>query len=123
MNMDFDFVRNFLVAVEREESSSGLPLKKEQLGLADMPDPLYFRQVILFDRAGLLETKIEGADFSRRYEPVRLTEAGHEFLNNIRDKKIWDRILSINSEEVETLSLSVLIALADRVIQMKPKED
>jgi len=122
MDIDFEFVRNFLLAVEREETDPVTPLSKDQLGFSKIPDGLFGRQVTLFGRAGLLETVNQKTDLGSRYFAERLTKEGRDFLDEIRDEKIWERILSIHTEDVQTISLSVLIALAQRVVELNRKK-
>jgi len=123
MNTDFTFVREFLLAVEREETTPPTLLTKDQLGFSKIPDGIFGRHVTLFGRSDLLETINQKTENGSHYYPARLTKAGREFLNDIRDEEIWDRILSIKIDEVQTISLSVLIALAQRVVELKKKKD
>jgi hypothetical protein len=123
MKIDFDFVRNFLLAVEREATNPISALTKEQLGFSNFPDGIFGRQVTLLARSGLLDTIIQKSEQGSRYFAANLTKAGMEFLDEIRDEQVWQRILSIHTEEVETISLSVLIALAQRVVELKEKKE
>lgn len=123
MNTDFAFVRDFLLAVEREATDPPTPLTKDQLGFSNMPDGIFGRHVTLFGRSGLVETINQKTDLGSRFFAARLTNEGREFLDEIRDEKIWQRILSIHTEEVQTFSLSVLIALAQRVVELNRKKD
>jgi hypothetical protein len=123
MNTDFEFVREFLLAVERQETDPARPLTKDQLGFSKIPDGIFRRQVILFGRAGLLETINQKTDIGNQFFAAKLTMEGRKFLNEIRDEEIWKRILSIHTEEVQTFSLSVLMALTQRVVELKRKND
>ena len=122
MNIDFAFVREFLLAVEREATDPVTPLTKDQLGFSRIPDGIFSRQVTLFGRSELLETINQKTEEGSRYFPARLTKEGLEFLNQIRDEEIWKQILSIHTEDVQTFSLSVLIALAQRVVELNHKK-
>lgn len=123
MNTDFAFVRDFLMAVEREATDPPTPLTQGQLGFSNIPDGIFSRQVILFGRAELLEVIKQKTEIGHQYFAARLTNTGLEFLNEIRDEEIWKRILNIHTEEVQTFSLSVLIALAQRVVELKRKNN
>jgi hypothetical protein len=123
MNTDFNFVREFLFAVEREETDPITPLTKDQLGFSDIPDGMFSRQVTLFGRAGLLELINQKTELGSRFFAARLTNEGREFLNEIRNEEIWKRILSIHTEDVQTFSLSVLLALAQRVVELNRKKE
>ncbi len=123
MNTDFTFVRDFLLAIEREETDPISPLTKDQLGFSKIPDGIFGRQVTLFGRSELIETINQKTEMGNHYFPAKLTNAGREFLNEIRDEEIWKQIISINSEEVQTFSLSVLIALAQRVVELNHKKE
>ncbi|MDO9120395.1 MAG: DUF2513 domain-containing protein [Anaerolineaceae bacterium] len=123
MNTDFNFVREFLFSVEREETDPITPLTKDQLGFSDIPDGMFSRQVTLFGRAGLLELINQKTELGSRFFAARLTNEGREFLNEIRNEEIWKRILSIHTEDVQTFSLSVLLALAQRVVELNRKKE
>ena len=121
MNADFDFVRNFLFAVEQKATDPVTPLSRETLGFTRMPVGMYVRQVALFDRAGLLESIRQDTSEGSYLTPTRLTEAGVQFLDKIRDEKVWQRILEINNAEAATFSMSVLMALAERINELEKK--
>lgn len=123
MNTDFNFVREFLFSVEREETDPITPLTKDQLGFSDIPDGMFSRQVTLFGRAGLLELINQKTELGSRFFAARLTNEGREFLHEIRNEEIWKRILSIHTEDVQTFSLSVLLALAQRVVELNRKRE
>jgi hypothetical protein len=123
MNTDFEFARDLLLAVERESTDQVTPLSKDQLGFSKIPDGIFYRNVIHFERAELLVTLHQKSELGRQCLPVRLTESGIHLLSEIRDDKVWQRILTINNGEVATFSLSVLIALAERVTQLKFKQN
>lgn len=122
MNTEFDFVRDFLIAVEHKETDPATPLTKEILGFTKTPDGIFKRQVILFARSGLIETIKQKTELGEQYFASCLTVQGRDFLNEIRDEEVWKRILSIHTEEVATLSLTVLIALANRVVELNRKK-
>lgn len=123
MNTDFAFVRDFLLAVEREATDPPTPLTKEKLGFTNIPDGIFSRQVALFGRADLLEVIKQKTELGNQYFVARLSAPGLDFLNEIRDEDTWQRILNINTEEVQTFSLSVLLALAQRVVELKRKNN
>jgi hypothetical protein len=118
MNIDFDFIRNFLLSVEQKTTDPETPLTKDQLGFSQIPDGIYYRQMVHFERAELVETIYKKVDNIPQRFPGRLTEAGYLLLAKIRDNKVWDRIKSIQTGEMATFSLAVLIALAERVTQL-----
>jgi hypothetical protein len=123
MDTDYIFVRNLLLAVESHATDPATPLTKDQLGFSKIPDGLFYRQVIHFDRAKLMETVMQKSDLVRICFPTKLTESGRQFLESIRDEEVWARILDINNGEVATFSLSVLMALAERVNQLNFKKE
>lgn len=121
MKSDFEFVREFLLAVEREETNPVTPLTKDQLGFSNIPDGIFGRHVTLFGRSGLIEMINQKTELGSRFFAARLTPAGRDFLDEIRNEEIWTRILDINTGEVQTFSLSVLLALAERVVELHRK--
>lgn len=122
MNMELEFVRNLLLAVESSASNLELPLSRQLLGFPDIQDQHFSRWVTLLENAGLLSAFHQEAEFHYLCFPIRLTQTGLDFLNDIRDQKNWNKILTIHSGEASTLSLSVLIAMAERVKQLKSEE-
>lgn len=122
MNNDFEFVRSFLLAVEHQATDPITPLTQEQLGFSQMPEGIYYRQMIHFERAGLIETVNQVVDNLPRRFPGRLTDAGQQLLTKIRDEQVWQQIMSIQSGELATFSLAVLMALAERVTQLNAKK-
>lgn len=123
MNADFNFARNFLLAVESQATDPATPLSREALGFTSVPVGLYVRQVALFDRAGLLESIRQDTSEGSYLTPTRLTEEGVQFLDKIRDEKVWKRVLEVNNAEVATFSVSVLIALAERINELEHKDE
>jgi hypothetical protein len=122
MNSDYEFVRRFLLAVERKATDPVTALTREQLGFTDIPEGMYYRQIIHLERADLVETVYQRVDVVQRHLPGRLTEAGRQFLEKIRDDQVWQRMMSIQTGEMATFSLAVLIALADRITQINDKQ-
>lgn len=123
MNANFDFARNFLLAVERQATDPATPLSREALGFMNVPVGLYVRQVALFDRSGLLESVRQENDEGGYLTPTCLTKEGVEFLDKIRDEKVWKRVLEVNNAEVATFSMSVLMALAERINELEHKDE
>lgn len=122
MNNDFEFVRSFLLAVERQATDPITPLTQDQLGFGQMPEGIYYRQMVHFERAELIVTVNQMVDNLPKRFAGRLTEVGRELLAKIRDDQVWQQILGIQSGEMATFSLAVLMALAERVTQMNDKK-
>ena len=91
MKRDMDFVRELMIAIERDPDYSGqgiyLPDGPEELGLSGRTyDELSYHLMLLIE-AGFLDGGLGGRMPTIR----RLTWNGHEFLEAVRDPSIWNR--------------------------------
>ncbi len=88
MKRDLNLVREILFAVERDEGLEALSAQRGQALVAG--------HVAILKDAGLVEAKIFETDLlsvPRAAHIIRLTWAGHEFLDNARDNKVWKKVL------------------------------
>jgi predicted transcriptional regulator len=116
MKRDMDLIRTLLFEIERSDNGIGNPLK---FTIDGVDKAILYGHLKMLDEAGL----IEGNDFrgsnSSIYFPGRLTWAGHEFLDAVRDANIWKKTLRKLSETSGSASLDIVKALAVSFVQQQ----
>jgi Hypothetical protein (DUF2513). len=112
--MDPDVIRHILVEMEK--------MNHPQL-MKHILEP-YDKNTISFHIALLLDAKYIEAKMIRPqrrsvcaiFMLERITFAGHEFLNNIRNDNIWNKTKSEAAKIGETVSLGVIKSIAEKFI-------
>lgn len=76
-------------------------------------------QVVLLHEAGLIQA-VDAATLKNRFAmmPIRLTMAGHEYLDTIRDEEVWRRTKE-DARAVGSFSLEALGTLARGFVRQK----
>lgn len=117
MKRDPDLERQILLAIEAYDGES-------EPGYADLSGPdgpeLQVKyQVILLHEAGLVWA-VDAKTLDDRFAmlPIRLTMAGHEYLDTIRDEEVWRRTKE-GARAVGSFSLQALGALARGLVREK----
>ena len=110
MKLNPDCIRDILLEVESETTSSeGCHLDN------DTDNPLLNQCEQSHLISGLFAFETDG------YAEIRdLTPAGHEFLANIRNDKIWKKILS-KAMSIGSTALPIIQKIAETVIESKIK--
>ena len=109
MELDYDFVRQLLLHIEAKAPLQGL----------DGNDLYDFATNKNKNKEDLEYTIIKLKEGNLRYASnklqriynVNLTYQGHEYLNNIRDNKIWKNTKKISSK-LSSVSLEILKSIA-----------
>ena len=117
MKRDPDLERDILLAIEAYDGESR-PGHADLSGL-EAPDLQVKYQVVLLHEAGLIQA-IDAATLKDRFAmmPIRLTMAGHEYLDTIRDEEVWRRTKE-GARAVGSFSLDALGALARGLVREK----
>ena len=88
MKLEQELVRQILLAVE---ASDHIPIKWVTLSLEGWDPQLVSYHVQLLAEAGFVDAQ-NLTNMSRyEWQPKRLTFAGHEFLDTVRDAEVWRR--------------------------------
>jgi hypothetical protein len=82
MKRDMDLIRAILLEVEKSTSPGGCQIKVP----GHSPEELYYNAQ-LAQEAGLIEASF--LDNSSAFHVLRLTYAGHEFLDAARNDTLW----------------------------------
>ena len=113
MELDYDFVRKLLLHIEKEASLQGIggnDLYKFANDENKSKEDLQYTIIKLVD--GKLITASLGKSSNKlQIYSVNLTYQGHEYLNNIRDNKIWKNTKKISSK-LSSVSLEILKSIA-----------
>ena len=115
MKRDMDLVREILMAVE----DSGTPLPVADLVSQDHGIYEVVYHVNLLDSHGLIDgpSEIQVLDEGNlvRGKIDGLTWDGHDYLDAIRDKKVWAKTKQVIKETIGSTTLSVIKQVAEKV--------
>ena len=120
MRRDPDLERQILLAIEAYDGESR-PGYADLSGL-DAPRLQVNYQVRLLAEAGLISAT-EAETLTDRFAmlPIRLTMAGHEYLDTIRDEEVWRRTKE-GARAIGSFSLDALGALARGLVREKIRQ-
>lgn len=94
MKRDMNLIRRIVIEVQDLPAIAGKPRDLPTLGGLNGVDPaLFAAHVQLLTEAGLVKSAMDGDDrhIPRNAHVFRLTWAGHEFADSIRDETLWNR--------------------------------
>lgn len=107
MKRDMELVRELLLCVEADGNIEKLCEKHGH-------DVVAGHVAILLDARLIVGSLFYDRDQSRRnpdFVIVRLTWAGHEFLDNARDETVWNKVTSTIKNAATTASFEVLVEM------------
>lgn len=106
MKRDMDLIRRLLMKTEALPDANGHPISAEGYGAEEICEHLRLAQ-----EAGLIEARFLPG--SAECASLRLTWAGHEFLDAARENVIWEKAKEMamrTAEGVTIISLKVALA-------------
>lgn len=114
MKRDMDLVRELLLKLEAEPLDGNLwRLEPDALGIADHSlDEIAYHLVLLID-GGLLDGEREQ---SGGFVARKLTWAGYDFLDSVRDAKVW-RTTKDRMKAAGGFTIEILAAVAKKVVE------
>ena len=106
MKRDMNIIRNILLKAEADEYPYGAVVR-----LDGVPDEVCAQHVALMIDAGLVEGNIIRSDMCYCVwgQIHRLTNAGHDFAQGIRNDTTWNRILAYVIKPGAAYTLSALL--------------
>ena len=114
MELDYDFVRQLLLHIEAKAPLQGLDgndLYDFTTNKNKNKEDLEYT-IIKLKEGKLITANLRYASNKlQRIYNVNLTYQGHEYLNNIRDNKIWKNTKKISSK-LSSVSLEILKSIA-----------
>lgn len=118
MKLDHDFVRQILLKIENCDKPLGIERPEYMELMADNHktfDELSYTMQILLE-GGLVTGKVLWGNNRASYiKPSNLTFKGHEYLDNIRDNKIWSDTKKATSK-LASVSISIMSQVAASLI-------
>ncbi len=118
MKRNPDLERQILLTIEANPDDPMAWVSLE--GLADYSSREKSYHVLLLHDAGLIEANDASTISETEWHPTRLTMAGHQYLEAIRDPDVW-RQTKENAQKIGNFSLDVLSALAKGFVRTKIK--
>jgi len=114
MNRDWDVVRKILLAVEAQQTATG---RVEPTSIQGYDEENVVYHMKIMDEAGLIETWSSMIHNSAPYmAALSMTWKGHEFLDQIRQDTVWNRVKGGAREKGLDLSIDVIGELAKTII-------
>ena len=116
MKRDMDLVRELLLKIEGLKERGGfkdvLPDSINAEGIQKFAEHLH----MLIDEAGLVSGRSAHTVLGKNWLNLRLTWSGHDFLDSIRDPKIWDKTKQ-GAEAAGGFTLDLLKDLAKGLVK------
>jgi repressor of nif and glnA expression len=113
MKRDWEIIRRILIQLE-DLGDTRSTLMPEDVAGYDAEAVSYHMK--LMQEAGLIEGRCVDAMQGLRCWATRLTWAGHEFLDRVRDQQLWNRVKSTVREKGLELSFDVIKVAANMII-------
>ncbi|WP_439259495.1 DUF2513 domain-containing protein [Lonepinella sp. BR2930] len=113
MKRDWDLIRRILLTLEQKADRS--PLFSDQIANYDAENVAYHFKIM--NDAGLIDGENSSVIGAFNYTAYGLTWQGHEFLDQIRNDSIWNKIKSTLRSKSIDLSFDVIKTVATVIIK------
>jgi hypothetical protein len=111
MKRDMELAKQILEQMEAFPEPRGVI----PLNFPDRTTDEVFYHVKLLSQAGLIDARESSDSHQFRWKPLSLTYHGHEFLDAIRNDKVWAKVKEKAKEQGGALPFEVLKALAIQI--------
>ena len=118
MKIDMDLTKDILAALENSDGKSDY-YTPEQLNLSQIEEDLFFFHIDKLRKANLIEAETNIA--LDGYYPSELTWEGQNFLNAIRDTRVWEQIKKGILTGAGVISLEFVKTQAIEIFKNMPK--
>ncbi len=88
MKRDLDVIRNILLQIETNDIGNRQWVK---ISIPEIGEAVLQEHLFLAWESGFIEGNDVSSLSSRGFKPRRLTPAGHDFLDSVRDPEIWKK--------------------------------
>lgn len=119
MKRDMDLVRSLLLEIEEKHVGSGRQV--DLVGDEGRSRDEVVEHLFMLAEAGFIEARDASHMQARDIVVLRMTWQGHEFLESVRDPRIWARTKE-GANRIGSLSLEVLVDLAKGIARAKAAE-
>jgi DNA-binding transcriptional ArsR family regulator len=118
MVRNWDTVREILLALEAVKTPNG-NLRHDQVPGIDPQDVAYHMR--LLKEAGLIEALIKDSKSGNNQISIaladRLTWRGHELLDTIRQKTVWEKVKTFGKEKIGPLTFEAVMEIGKAVVK------
>lgn len=118
MVRNWDTVRDILLALEGIKTPNG-NLRHDQVPCIDPQDAAYHMR--LLKEAGLIEALIKESKSGDNQISIaladRLTWRGHELLDTIRQKTVWEKVKTFGKEKIGPLTFEAVLEIGKAVVK------
>lgn len=110
MKRDLELCRKILIEVENTNHSQGI----RDLKIESYDATLIKYHIHLLNQAGLIDAVIQRDSANEIYatDVFELTWDGHEFLDSIKNERVWNKVIEFVKKKGGDMSFSVLKELA-----------
>jgi len=115
MKRDLDLIRDILLHIEKMDDG-GSGWVDEWGDLSDVDDKTRIDHVKMLWEVGYIDATDASSMSGTHYIPRRITMAGHDYLDSVRDPKIWRDTKSGLKKVGGGASLAIIQALANGLI-------
>lgn len=117
MKLDPDIVRRLLLDVEEQQNGP-----EWEMSISNIDYPTMYAASKLVEAGYVLAWTVPGSEPDEEYLAIReLTFGGHEFLDTVRDEKVWAAVKS-GSKSIGSASLETLMAVGKGLIKKKVED-
>ena len=119
MKRDWDVIRDVLIEVESLDGAA-----RHQFGYSEGgdQDPARVAQALLLWKAGFIEALDAGAMDGAAILAPELTWAGHDLLDTLRSKPVWDRIKTTAKDKGIELTFDAVKSLGQLALDYVLKQ-
>lgn len=115
MKRDMEYVRELLLQIEEKYPIEDQSVVDDNYYIKTEKEKYHLQLLI---EAGFINGEINFDGEEDYIQDCRLTWAGHEFLDNVRDNSIWEKIKRCCKEKSVDLSIEAIKAVIPIVIKM-----
>jgi len=114
MKLDPDIVRRLLLEIEEQHDGPDW-----EMSISNADYPRFYAASKLYEAGYVLALSLPGIEPDEGYLAVReLTFTGHDFLDTVRDEKVWAAVKS-GSKSIGSASLETLVTVGKGLIRKK----
>jgi hypothetical protein len=119
MKRDFDLIREILLKVESRNKINDLYFPD----IEGYDEDVIFYHVKLLGEAGFCNVYDASTKSGIDYRVLSLTYAGHEFLDQIRSPKVWEKTKETVLKKIGSLTVDAIKTVSSEIIKSVLKGD
>lgn len=119
MKLNHDCIRNLLLVLEEKLTGDiivNTELKDHELLINFSKDDIFYSSKILSEQNFIIAKPLKADNEIDCYAYLSITAQGHEYLDNIRDPKVWDKVKQTLADKGLTATFNSIGNLAVKII-------